>query len=162
MNLHGEERLAVLLYPDLVQSYRTDKVYDRETSEKDYAVITQGPDLSQAQIDHLRRLYIDLRGYDTLRRIELERYFPFEGFRAWGRGCEWKPDVVYEYWRDGKGVRVVICFGCSMWAFESGGKRYGVFGFAEDQRASGLQPMIRETTIEVFPEMMNSIPKHRH
>lgn len=162
LRFHGEERLAVLLYPDRVQSFRVDKDDDKKRGANDYTIVSQGPDLSRAQIDHLRRLYIDMRGYGVLRRQELRRYFPFDGIEAWGEGCEWKPDIVYEYWRGEQAVRVVICFGCSMWAFDHEGERYGGFGFAERQRASGLQPMLRATTIELFPEMMNYIPVHRH
>ena len=167
LSFHGEDRLAVLLYPDVVHSYRVEKVAKTMSSSdskrgRDYRIVTQGPDLSHDQIDHLRRLYIDMRGYNTLRRKELRRYFPFEGIELWGSGCEWNPDIVLAYERDGGQVCVVICFGCSMWAFESEGKRYGAEGFAEDTRASGLQPMLRSTVIELFPEMINYIPEHRY
>lgn len=164
MGLHGEQRLAVLLYPDRVHSFCVEPIdrSDQSDRTKDYRIVTQGPDLTQDQIDHLRRLYIDMRGYGMLREKELERYYPPQFERLWGTGCPWRPDIVLEYCRGDQKVRVVICFGCSMWAFDSDGKRYGQFGFAEDKRTTGLQPMLRATVVELFPETMNLIPTHRY
>jgi len=167
--LHNKGHLAALLYPDKVHSYWVEKV-DRNSGAaggfgEDYRLLTQGPDLSKAQIDHLRRLYIDMRGYGWLQRAEAKRYFRRgDGFgvEVFGSGCEWKPDVVLEYVCDDQRVRVVLCFGCSMWAFESDGRRYYTDGFADDTRTSGLQPMLRATVVELFPTMMNYIPQGRY
>ena len=154
--LHGEDRLLTLLYPDRVECFRVSKVGNSgspvvDQAASDYQVISNGPDLTAAHIDHLRPLFIDMRGYNVLRRQERKRYYPGE-MRVVKRGCGWNPGVVLRFYRGDTSVAVVLCFACNEWAFEADGQRYRSAGFSENTKTGGLQPALRSLMIKLFPD----------
>lgn len=164
---HGDERLLVLLYPDAVSSYRVAKFgkngfpFDRQgggNPADDYRVIASGPNLSRQQIENLRPLFLDMRGYSMRCKSQHKRYRNPNATEFSARGCYWDPGVVLRFSRDGYDVSVVLYFNCSEWAFDAGGERYGSDGFAEDTRTSGIQLMLRAAVVELFPELAGKIP----
>jgi len=156
VDFHGADRLQTLLYPDRVESFLVSKIGESGSpvvsqSGSDYEIASRGPDLSTKQIEHVRPLFTDMRGYEELQRIEHKKYFP-NRHKVWSRGCGWTPGVVLRFYREDASVGVVLCFTCNEWAFEADGQRYQYANFSENTKTDGLQPALRSLMLELFPD----------